>query len=297
MCSRKPSLVLVGFLALGCTSAGQTRESGFDSAKAWDHVRAQVAIGPRVAGTPANAAARKHLVDTLGGFGIKATEQAFTASTPQGPVAMANIIATLPGTRAEKIVLGSHFDTKLFRDARFVGANDGASSTAALLEIGRVLAGRPRPFTIELVFFDGEEAFVEWGPTDGTYGSRHYVDALRRANAVNSVRAFVLLDMIGDRSLALKRETNSTPWLTDLIWATARRLGHQAHFLAESTVIEDDHIPFVRAGIPSVDLIDLEYTAWHTPADTIDQISARSLQIVGDVVLAALPEIEARLSR
>ncbi len=289
--------VAVGF-ALACAGAGQTREQAFDSAKAWDHVRAQIAIGPRVAGTPANASARKHIIDTLGGFGIKAAEQPFTASTPQGPVAMANVIATLPGTRAEKILLGSHFDTKLFRDARFVGANDGASSTAALLEIGRVLRGRASlPFTIELVFFDGEEAFVEWGPTDGTYGSRHYVDAARRANTLGAIRAFVLLDMIGDRSLALKREGNSTPWLTDIIWATAGRLGHQAHFLAESTVIEDDHLPFLRAGVPSVDLIDLEYPAWHTPADTIDQISAKSLQVVGDVVLAALPEIEARLSK
>jgi len=295
---RHPFMTAAALLALACTGAGQTREQAFDSAKAWDHVRAQVAIGPRVAGTPANASARKHIIDTLAGFGVKAVEQPFTSSTPQGPVAMANVIATLPGKSADRILLASHFDTKLFRDARFVGANDGASSTAALLEIGRVLASRPsRPFTIELVFFDGEEAFVEWGPTDGTYGSRHYVDAARGANTLESIRALVLLDMIGDRSLALKREGNSTRWLTDLIWATAQRLGHQAHFLPESTIIEDDHLPFLRAGVPAVDLIDLEYAAWHTPADTIDQISARSLQVVGDVILAALPEIEARLSR
>jgi Zn-dependent M28 family amino/carboxypeptidase len=257
-----------------------------------------VAIGPRVAGTPANAAARQHLLKTLGALGIKAVEQPFTATTPQGAVKMVNIIATLPGTRPEKIILGSHFDTKLFRDVRFVGANDGASSTAALLEIGRVLAARPqRPFTTELVFFDGEEAFVQWSDTDGTYGSRYYVDAAKAAGALKSIRAFILLDMIGDKSLALRRETNSTPWLTDIIWNTARRLGHQTHFIAEATAIEDDHIPFVQAGVPSVDLIDLEYTAWHTANDTIDQISARSLQVVGDVVLAALPEIEQRLSK
>ncbi len=295
---RITSVVLVLF-ALACAGgAGQTRDQGFDSAKAWDHVRAQVAIGPRVAGTPANASARKHIIDTLAGAGIKAVEQPFTASTPLGPVSMANVIATLPGTRPETIILASHFDTKLFRDARFVGANDGASSTAALLEIGRALqSGSSRPFTIELVFFDGEEAFVEWGPKDGTYGSRHYVDAAQRAGTLKGLRALVLLDMIGDRALALKREGNSTPWLTDIIWTTARRLGHEAHFLAESTIIEDDHLPFLRAGIPAVDLIDLEYPAWHTPADTMDQISARSLQVVGDVVLAALPEIEQRLSR
>jgi len=288
------SLVLSA--ALACTSAGQVRQPAFDSAKAWDHVRAQVGIGPRVAGTPANTAARQHILKTLAAAGIKAVEQPFTASTPQGPVAMVNVIATLPGSRPEKIVLGSHFDTKLFRNARFVGANDGASSTAALLELGRVLAARPqRPFTTELVFFDGEEAFVEWSATDSTYGSRHYVSAARTAGTLKGIRAFLLLDMIGDRSLALRRDTNSTPWLTDIVWNTARRLGHQAHFLAEATTIEDDHIPFVQAGVPSLDLIDLEYEAWHTPNDTIEQISARSLQVVGDVVLAALPEIEQRL--
>lgn len=288
--------LLVAFFALACTSAGQSREAAFDSAKAWDYVRAQVAIGPRVAGTPANAAARQHILKTLGALGIKAVEQPFTATTPQGAVKMVNIIATLPGVRPEKIVLGSHFDTKLFRDVRFVGANDGASSTAALLEIGRVLAARAqRPFTTELVFFDGEEAFVQWSDSDGTYGSRHYVDAAKAAGTLKAIRAFILLDMIGDKSLALRRETNSTPWLTDIIWNTARRLGHQAHFIADATAIEDDHIPFVRAGVPSVDLIDLEYPAWHTANDTIDQISARSLQVVGDVVLAALPEIEQRL--
>jgi glutaminyl-peptide cyclotransferase len=298
MHSHNSFIITAAALALACAGSGQAQSQAFDSAKAWDHVRAQIAIGPRVAGTPANASARKHIIDTLAGFGIKAVEQSFTASTPQGPVAMANVIATLPGKSPDRILLASHFDTKLFRDARFVGANDGASSTAALLELGRVLAARDaRPFTIELVFFDGEEAVVEWSPTDGTYGSRHYVDAARSAGTLKAVRALVLLDMIGDRSLGLKREGNSTRWLTDLIWAAAHKLGHHSHFLDETTIIEDDHLPFLRAGIPAVDLIDLEYTAWHTPADTIDQISAKSLQVVGDVVLAALPEIERRLSR
>ncbi len=209
---------------------------------------------------------------------------------------MVNLIATIPGQRPDRIVLASHFDTKLFRDFRFVGASDGASSTAALLELGRVLKARPQlPFTIELLFLDGEEATGEWQGTDNTYGSRHYVAAAGKAGTLKSLRALILLDMIGDRQLNMRREQNSTPWLTAIIWNTAKKLGHGAQFLDEVTPIEDDHIPFLKAGVQAVDLIDLDYPAWHTAQDTLDNVAARSLQIVGDVVVAALPEIEQRL--
>ena len=130
--------------------------------------------------------------------------------------------------------------------------------------------------------------------TDNTYGSRHYVEAARQSGSLKSIRALLLLDMIGDRNLTIRREANSTRWLTDIVWATARKLGHEA-FMDEETTVEDDHIPFVKAGVPSLDIIDLDYPQWHTPQDTIDAISARSIQIVGDVVVAALPQIEARL--
>ncbi len=209
---------------------------------------------------------------------------------------MANVVATLPGSKPERIILSSHFDTKLFRDFRFVGASDSGSSTAALLELARVLKDRPRPFTIELLFFDGEEAVVEWSATDSTYGSRHYVQAGRAANTLSSIKALILLDMIGDKDLNIRRESQSTPWLTDIIWNAARRLGHQAHFVMESTPVEDDHVPFLKAGVPAVDIIDLDYPAWHTAADTLENVSAGSLQIVGEVVLAALPDIEQRLA-
>ena len=209
---------------------------------------------------------------------------------------MANVVATIAGQRPDRIVLVSHFDTKLFTAFRFVGASDGASSTAALIELGRVIKARPRlPFTVELLFLDGEEAVGEWRGTDNTYGSRFYVDAARKTGALTSIKALILLDMIGDRNLNMQREANSAPWLTDIIWNTAKRLGHQTHFLDQSTPIEDDHIPFVRAGVAAVDLIDLDYPVWHTATDTLDQVSARSLLVVGDVVVAALPEIEQRL--
>ncbi len=285
---------LVG-VALAATVASAQAPSAFDSTKAWEHVRQQLAIGPRPSGSPGNVKTRQYITAQLTTLGIKTTEQAFTGATPLGPVKMVNIIGTIPGKSADRIILASHFDTKLFRDARFVGASDGASSTAALIELGRVIKTRKDlPFTIELLFLDGEEAVIEWVGNDNTYGSRHYVDAARKSGSLKSIRALILLDMIGDRNLTIRRESNSTPWLTDIVWATARKLGH-SQFMDEETAVEDDHIPFVKAGVPSLDIIDLDYPQWHTPQDTIDAIAARSIQIVGDVVVAALPQIEARL--
>jgi glutaminyl-peptide cyclotransferase len=281
-------------LTLGCETAA-TQPAQFDGARAWAHLRAQVDIGPRVAGTPENAKTRAFIISTLAASGITAVEQPFEARTPLGTVKMANVIATLPGDRPERIILASHFDTKLFKEFRFVGASDGASSTAALLELARVLKERPRPFTLEFLFLDGEEAVVEWTATDSTYGSRHYVQQARAAGTLAGIKALILLDMIGDADLNIRREENSTRWLTDIIWNAARRLGHQRHFLNESTPIEDDHLPFLEAGVAAVDIIDLDYAAWHTVDDTLDKVSAESVKIVGDVVLAALPEIEQRL--
>ncbi len=271
----------------------------FDSSKAWEHLRRQVAFGPRPAGSSALAQCRRYLIDNLKAAGMEAREQAFVAQTPIGPINMVNVVATIPGRRPERIALGSHYDTKLFQQFRFVGANDGGSSTAALLELGRVLKGRKNEFTIELLFFDGEEAVrPDWQDPDNTYGSRHYVEAAKRGGTLATLKALVLLDLIGDRDLTIRRETNSTKWLTDIIWGAAARLGYGRYFLQEDfTVGGDDHFPFLAAGIPSVDIIDLNYGAWHTPADTLDAVTARSLQIVGDVVLEALPHIEKRVAQ
>ncbi len=270
----------------------------FDSSKAWEHLRKQVSIGPRPSGTPAIADTRKYIVEQLKSFGIEAKEQPFIGMTPLGEVSMANLIATIPGRRPDRIVLASHFDTKLYREFRFVGANDGASSTAALLELGRVLKNRENELTIELLFLDGEEARMpEWRGTDNTYGSRHYVQAAQKSGSLKSLRALVLLDMIGDRDLAIKRDSNSTPWLVDIIWSAAARVGHSSTFSNQLTTIEDDHIPFLRAGVAAADIIDLENPTWHTPQDDLEHVSAKSLQIVGDVVVAAIPEIEKQVLR
>lgn len=290
--NRLALLTLVGVLG---ASAVHAQTPAFDSSKAWEHLRQQLNIGPRPSGSPANVKTRDYIKAQLTALGIKPVEQPFEGATPLGPVKMVNIIGTIPGKSPERIILASHFDTKLFKNMRFVGASDGASSTAALLELARVLKTRKDlPFTYELLFLDGEEAVIEWQGTDNTYGSRFYVDNAKKTGSLKSIRAFILLDMIGDRNLTIRRESNSARWLTDIVWGTAKKLGHRA-FMDEETTVEDDHIPFVKAGVPSLDIIDLDYAQWHTAADTIEAVAAGSLQIVGDTLLQSLPAIEQRL--
>jgi peptidase M28-like protein len=270
----------------------------FDSGRAWEHLRQLVAIGPRPSGSAAIEQTRKYIKDQLVAAGLTIVEQPWEEQTPIDKVKMVNLSVTIPGARKDRIVIAGHYDTKLYRQFRFVGASDGGSSAAFLLELARVLKARRNPFTIELLFLDGEEARLpDWSGTDNTYGSRHYVELARRDGSIATLRAMLLVDMIGDRDLAIRRDTNSTPWLTNIIWETAKRQELDDYFVADSTRVEDDHLPFLAAGIPSVDVIDLEYDAWHTSKDTLDACSARSLQVVGDVMIAALPQIEARLTK
>jgi Zn-dependent M28 family amino/carboxypeptidase len=221
---------------------------------------------------------------------------------------MVNVLAEWPGRRADAVAVGGHYDTKPLPGIRFVGANDGGSSTAVLLELGRALAGRfrgaPPEYTHWLLFFDGEEAQERWSPTDSLYGSRALVAHLRATAALGRLRALVVVDMVGDRDLLLRREAAATPWLTDLVWATARRLGRGAAFRDESQPVDDDHRPFLEAGVPATLLIDFDYGGrpgenryWHTAEDTLDKLSAESLATVGQVVLEALPAVEAELRR
>lgn len=267
----------------------------FDSNRAWEHLRQLVSLGPRPAGSPAIERSREYIKSQLAAAGVAVAEQPWDAETPAGRVHMVNLVATIPGTRKDRLVIAGHYDTKLFREFRFVGANDGGTSAAFLIELARVLKARRNALTIELLFLDGEEAVVEWRGNDHTYGSRHYVEAARREGSLATLKALILVDMIGDRDLKFKRDLNSTSWLVDLVWAAADKQKLSAYFGPDHTQIEDDHLPFVQAGIPSVDIIDLEYPPWHTANDTLDAVSARSLQIVGDVILAALPSIEGRL--
>jgi len=282
----------LGFAAivLGGQAAATAK---FDSSRAWADLRELVAIGPRPAGSAAIEQSRKYMKEQLAAAGVSVVEQAWDDETPLGNVRMVNLIATIPGARKDRLVVAGHYDTKLFRDFRFVGASDGGSSAAFLLELARVLKRRRNPLTIELLFLDGEEAVIEWKGTDHTYGSRHYVEAGRKDGSLATAKALILVDMIGDRDLQIRRDRNSTPWLTNIIWDAARRQQLETRFIAETTTVEDDHLPFLQAGVPAVDIIDLDYEPWHTVRDTLDAVSARSLQAVGDVVLAALPQIEA----
>jgi glutaminyl-peptide cyclotransferase len=289
-----------------CATASQTPQAPagatFDGPRAFEHLKAQVAIGPRSAGSAGIRQTRAYLTRQLSAMGLTVQEQPFVASTPIGPVEMINLIVVLPGKRTDRILFTGHYDTKLYKDIVFLGASDGASSAAVLVELVRSLKDQPREFTHEFVWFDGEESVVEWNiNTDSTYGSRYYVQAAEKAAALGSMKAMVLVDMVGHRELQIERDSHSAPWLTDIIWSAAKRLGHGDIFLDVTTTIEDDHLHFVRAGIPSVDIIDLNHFIerghWHTAGDDLDAVSARSLQVVGDVLLASIPAIETHLSK
>jgi len=273
----------------------QAPAAGFDSSRAWEHLRQMVSFGPRPAGSAAIEQTRGYIKAQLAASGVQVVEQAWEDKTPVGPIKMINLMATIPGASKNRLIIGGHYDTKRFREFRFLGANDGGSSAAFLIELARVLKARKNALTIELLFLDGEEAVVEWTGTDNTYGSRHYVTTARQNGSLATAKAFVLVDMIGDRDLKTTRETRSTPWLDGIIRSAANSQKLGAYFSGPPLALEDDHLPFLAAGIPSVDIIDFDFPAWHTAGDTLDAVSARSLQIVGDVVLAALPEIEAKL--
>jgi Zn-dependent M28 family amino/carboxypeptidase len=255
----------------------------FDGAAALRHVERLVAIGPRPAGSPEGEKARAYIVATLRALRITVDVREFTAETPHGRLRMANVVAALPGRRPDVILIGGHYDTKWFRDIRFVGANDGGSSAGFLLELARRLAARPHEYTYWIVWFDGEEARETWTATDSLYGSRQLAGELQRAHRLP--RAMLLVDMIGDRDLGLRREAYSTPWLTELVWSSAARVGHAGAFGEDTQPVEDDHAPFLRAGVPAALLIDFDFPPWHTADDTLD------------VLLDALPRIEDALAR
>ena len=284
--------------ALACSAAQTPTPPPFEGARALDHVKQLVAFGPRVAGSGGAERARAYIARQMTLLGLQTREQSFMAKTPLGPVKMVNLSVALPGAAASgRLILAGHYDTKMFENAVFVGANDGGSSAAFLIEMARVLKDRKNALPIELLFFDGEEAVIEWHKdNDHTYGSQYYVDAARRDGTLEEIRALILVDMIGDRDLRIPREPRSTRWLTDVIWAAAKRI-KRPEFVNEEFAVEDDHIPFLEAGVEAVDLIDLDYPDWHRPSDTVDKLSAKSLQAVGDVLLAALPDIEKRLTK
>ncbi|MGH9344184.1 MAG: M28 family peptidase [Terriglobia bacterium] len=271
----------------------------FSGQLAFDDLRHLVAFGPRPPGSQALTESRQWIIRQLQADGCNVEQDMFTAPTPMGNIGMDNLIVKIPGESQSVVMLSGHYDTKLFKNFRFVGANDGGSSAAFLMEMGRDLCkSHKSKYTTWLVFFDGEEAIEqEMTPTDGTYGSRHLEQKLAAEGELSRIQAMILVDMIGDKHLDIWRDTNSTAWLNDILFKTANRLGYSRYFLRdEPQAVGDDHTPFIEAGVSAVDIIDFDYgpdnSYWHTARDTLDHCSPTSLGIVGRVVTAMLGALD-----
>ena len=264
---------------------------GFDGARAYKHVEQLVAIGPHASGSEAIGRAQEYIAGQLKSFGCPVEEQSFHATgTPVGDVAMKNIVAKIPSTNPNIILFGSHYDTK--RMANFVGADDAGSSTGVLLELARLVCARKNAATIWLAFFDGEEDFNTTWADANTYGSREMAASLALSGDLKRVKAMILVDMVGPTNPVYKRESNSTPWLVDLLWSTAARLGYGRVFVDDGIAISDDHLSFLNRSVASADVIDLEVPYWHTTQDTLDKVDPRTLAVTGHVLIESLPELE-----
>jgi Zn-dependent M28 family amino/carboxypeptidase len=263
----------------------------FSGENALRHVQYLVDLGPRPAASVALAKSRDYIEKELRNLGWEVTRQSFTEGTPRGTISFVNMIARFGKKPAPSFLLCSHYDTKIFDTFRFVGANDGGSSTGLLLEMARVLSLHPElAAKIELVFFDGEEAFEEFSKTDGIYGSRYFARQLVESKTAKQFRGGVLFDMIGDRSLTVTLPPNSPGQMMQQILAAADVLKSRDHFTFFEGDITDDHSPLNAIGIPTIDLIDFDFPAWHTAGDTMDKVSAESLQTVGRVAAYYLSE-------
>ncbi len=299
----------VPLLALACQGTmacdnGKAAASAttFDADRAWKHLEKQVELGPRPSGSAQIEVCRKYIEAELASAGVTSKRETWSEKTPVGDIEFANVWAEIPGKDATKgtIILGTHFDTKRM-PFPFVGANDGGSGTAVLLEIARVLASdKNSPFTYRLVFFDGEEAtLAEWHGKDNTYGSRHHASLIQHSADASKMRAFVLLDMVGDKDLVLERETMSDGKFLDCFVRAAKANGLGSHVGGRSMEISDDHDAFMAINVRSVDLIDFDYgpnnSLWHTKDDTLANCSKESLAAIGKITLLGLGELETTL--
>ena len=266
---------------------------GFDGKRAFADVAKQVDFGPHPAGSQAIAQVQEYILSQLSSAGCTTDVDAFTSQTPAGPIAMKNILVKIPGDRPGIIMLATHYDTKKIDN--FVGADDGGSSTAVMLEVARTLCGKRGRYQVWIAFFDGEEAVnLEWKDPDNRYGSRQMAAKLNMSGDLKNIRAFILADIVGSRELRIKPDSNSDKSLNDLVWATAKRLGYSGVFVNMPTAIDDDHQSFSVRGVKTIDIIDLEIPYWHTPQDTLDKISSRSLAIVGHTILETVKQLQSK---
>jgi len=271
----------------------------FDGARAYEHVRHLVDLGSRPPASDGIHRAQAYIIAQLKSYGCQVEEHDFHGSTPLGDLAMKNIVVKIPGTSQGIVLYATHYDT--VRIPNFVGADDGGSGVGTMLELARLFCARKNSLNVWIVFFDGEEAqgrwtdsaSVNWTDTNSTFGSREMAASMALSGDLKRVKAMILADMIGPANLKIKRDTNSTPWLTDLIWATAAQLGYENVFVSEKFPITgDDHLSFIRRGVAGCDLIDFSIPYWHTPQDTLDKIDAQSLAVVGHVLAETLPRLE-----
>jgi Zn-dependent M28 family amino/carboxypeptidase len=260
-----------------------------DSARTMQYVKEIVAFGPRPIGSANHKKVEDYILAHLKGDAVE--EDAFTADTPEGKFPARNIIAKFPGAKDGIIVIASHYDTNYpLRQTSYIGANDGASSSALLLEFANQMRGKKLDgYSVWLVWDDAEEAVKSWSDTDSLYGIRHLAEKWEADGTLKKTKAFLLADMIGDADLNIERDSNSTTWLEAVVYEAASRLGYQSHFFARTMTVDDDHLPFVKRGVPSADLIDFDYgydnVFWHTPQDTVDKLSPKSLEIAGSTIL------------
>ena len=292
-----PSTAVPAATDASTTSADLGPPPAFNSARAMQYVKEIVAFGPR----PIGSANHKKVEDYIHAHlkGDQVEDDAFIIDTSEGKFPVRNIIAKYPGTRDGIVVIASHYDTNYpLRDTNYVGANDGASSSALLLEIANQLRGKKLDgYSVWLLWDDAEEAIkLPWTDTNSVYGVRHLAQKWQDDGTIKNIKAFILEDMIGDADLNIERDQDSTPWLEDLIYQAATRLGYQSHFFARTVPMEDDHKPFVQRGVPSADLIDFQYgynnVFWHTTQDTVDKLSPKSLEIVGTVTLETVQMLD-----
>jgi len=261
----------------------------FNANRAMQYTREVVAFGPRTIGSANHKKLENYILAHLKGDTVE--DDSFSADTPEGQFPVHNIIAKFSGAKDGIIVIAGHYDTNYpLRDTGYVGANDGGSSTAILLELANQFRGKKRDgYSVWLLWTDAEEAVKQWSPTDSLYGTRHLAEKWQNDGTLKRIKAFLLADMIADADLNVERDANSTPWLEDLVLQAATGLGYQSHFFARTIPVEDDHLPFVHRGVPCADLIDLDYgyggVFHHTPQDTLDKLSPKSLEIAGRVIL------------
>lgn len=261
----------------------------FDANRAMQYVKEIVALGPRPVGSANHKKVEDYITSHLKGDTVE--DDVFTADTVEGKFPVRNIIAKYPGTNDGIIVIASHYDTNYpLRNTPFIGANDGAATSALLLEFANQLRGSKREgYSVWLLWTDAEEAMKTWSDTDSLYGTRHLAQKWQRDGTAKQIKAFLLADMIGDADLDIDRDTNSTPWVESVVYEAATRLGYQSHFFARTNALSDDHLPFMRIGVPCADIIDIDYgynnVFHHSVQDTVDKLSTKSLEISGTVIL------------